>query len=335
MFYKTKHALDRLVQNGSTPGISYQIKTKDTEENNIMGLKSVFPEAEILPRSIENIYDIASLTKVIATTTRILQLVEQQQLQLEDPVQSYLSDFRFDDVTILHLLTHSSGLAQNIPNFLMETKEDVKRYVYATPQISPSGTNVTYADANFLLLGYLINQLDGNYEQSIQKNILEPLQMTHSSFHPINKNQVIPTELDQKRGLIQGEVHDFKAWIAKSNTGHAGLFSTLADLSKFRDALILQNGSPILSEKTVQLMQTNHTPGLNRTRGLGWDLHGDSVLYHTGFTGTFMVLDLKHQASLIVLSNRVHPSRANPNFVLKRESIVDVFLEEVTAKKQV
>ncbi|GAM92200.1 peptidase [Listeria monocytogenes] len=98
---------------------------------------------------------------------------------------------------------------------------------------------------------------------------------------------------------------------------------------------MLQHGAPILSEKTWQLMQINHTPGLNRSRGLGWDLRGDSVLYHTGFTGTFMVLDLKHQASLIVLSNRVHPSRANPNFVDKRDSIVDTFLEEVANTTEV
>ncbi|ECB9832034.1 beta-lactamase family protein [Listeria monocytogenes] len=335
MFYKTKQSLDQLVQNGSTPGISYQVKTNYLEENNIMGLKSVFPEAEILPRTTENIYDIASLTKVIATTTRILQLIEQQRFQLNDPIQMYLPDFRYNNVTIMHLLTHSSGLAQNIPNFSMNTPEDVMRYVYATPQINAPGTLVTYADANFLLLGYLISKIDGNYETSIQNNILEPLSMTDTSFHPANKKQVIPTELDQTRGLIQGDVHDFKAWTAKSGTGHAGLFSTLSDLSKFRDALMLQHGAPILSEKTWHLMQINHTPGLNRSRGLGWDLRGESVLYHTGFTGTFMVLDLKHQASLIVLSNRVHPSRANPNFVDKRDSIVDTFLEEVTKKKEV
>ncbi|WP_271000409.1 serine hydrolase domain-containing protein [Listeria seeligeri] len=333
MFYKTKQSLDQLVQNGSTPGISYQIKTSDIEENWILGLKSVFPEAEILPRTTDNIYDIASLTKVIATTTRILQLIEQQKFQLNDFVQAYLPQFRYDNVTILHLLTHSSGLAQNIPNFEMYSAQDVMRYVFATPQDAPPGTNVTYADANFLLLGYLISKFDGNYEEAIQANILDPLQMTNSSFQPVDKKQVIPTELDQARGLIQGEVHDFKAWTAKSGTGHAGLFSTLADLSKFRDALMLKKGAPILSEQTLKLMQTNHTPELNRSRGLGWDLRGDSVLYHTGFTGTFMVLDLKRQASLIVLSNRVHPSRANPNFVLNRDSIVNIFLEEVTTKK--
>ncbi|MBC1378998.1 serine hydrolase domain-containing protein [Listeria innocua] len=335
MFYKTKQLLDQLVQNGSTPGISYQIKTNNLEENRIMGLKSVFPEAQILPRTTDNIYDIASLTKVIATTTRVLQLIEQKHFQLEDSVQAYLPDFKYENVTILHLLTHSSGLAQNIPNYKMDASEDVRSYVFATPQVNAPGTQVTYADANFLLLGYLISKFDGNYEQSIQKNILEPLQMSQTSFHPTDKSQVIPTELDQTRGLIQGDVHDFKAWTAKSGTGHAGLFSTLADLSKFRDALILQNGAPILTEKTLQIMQINHTPGLNRTRGLGWDLRGESVLYHTGFTGTFMVLDLQNKASLIVLSNRVHPSRANPNFVLKRDSIVDTFLEEVTANKEV
>ncbi|MBC1868436.1 serine hydrolase domain-containing protein [Listeria seeligeri] len=333
MFYKTKQSLDQLVQNGSTPGISYQIKTNDIEENWILGLKSVFPEAEILPRTTDNIYDIASLTKVIATTTRILQLIEQQKFQLNDFVQAYLPQFRYDNVTILHLLTHSSGLAQNIPNFEMHSAQDVMRYVFATPQEAPPGTNVTYTDGNFLLLGYLISKFDGNYEEAIQANILDPLQMINSSFQPVDKKQVIPTELDQARGLIQGEVHDFKAWTAKSGTGHAGLFSTLADLSKFRDALILKKGAPILSEQTLKLMQTNHTPELNRSRGLGWDLRGDSVLYHTGFTGTFMVLDLKRQASLIVLSNRVHPSRANTNFVLNRDSIVNIFLEEVTTKK--
>ncbi|MBC1482420.1 beta-lactamase family protein [Listeria sp. FSL L7-1509] len=333
MFYKTKQLLDQLVQNGSTPGISYQIKTTDFEETNILGLKAVFPEAELLPRTKDNIYDIASLTKVIATTTRVLQLIEQQKFQLHDKIQTYLPDFQYSNVTILHLLTHSSGLAKNIPNFEMRSATDVMRYVYATPQEYLPGTNVTYADANFLLLGYLITMFDGNYEEAIQKNILEPLQMRHSSFHPAHKKQVIPTELDQVRGLIQGDVHDFKAWTAKSGTGHAGLFSTLDDLAKFRDALLFHHGAPILSEHMLQQMRINHTTGLNRSRGLGWDLLGDSVLYHTGFTGTFMILDLKQQASLIVLSNRVHPSRANPNFVLKRDDIAAKFLEEVTTQK--
>ncbi|EUJ52384.1 serine hydrolase domain-containing protein [Paenilisteria rocourtiae] len=321
--------LKKLVSDGIVPGISYAIITPHRTKQHVIGMKQFFPEKVILEP--DAVYDIASLTKVIATTTLILQQIESGNLQLSDKVQDFLPDFRYSEVTILHLLTHSSGLAKNIPAYTIESKEDVYQYCIATPQITPAGTDVTYADANFLLLGYIIEQLGDDIETQVTRNILMPLGLENTSYHPNSPHTCVPTEDHPNRGLITGIVHDFKAWQMDGIAGHAGLFSNLPDLIRYTKAL-LHDGAPILKEESIIRIAKNYTPNLNRSRGLGWDLvpSGDHfAIYHTGFTGTFMVIDLSKKTALIALTNRVHPSRDNTIFLERRDQIVAQFMQDL------
>ncbi|WP_163654148.1 serine hydrolase [Listeria sp. PSOL-1] len=332
MFPKTRSLLNEIITEKAAPGITYQIITKKQHETKLIGAKQLVPSKQPLTADQKNYYDIASLTKVIATTIRICQLIESKKLTTESLVQSFLPEFRYPDITVLDLLTHSSGLAKSIPGFKIENRTDLRRYVFSTEQVRARHEFVEYSDVNFLLLGYLIETLDGAFEKSIKKHILGPLCMNDTTFYQaMNKDQSIPTEIDPNRGLIQGVVHDFKAFIAKENTGHAGLFSTMTDLSLFAQALLLNDGTPILSKEMTKRLAQNYTPSLNRSRGLGFDLkktnHG-YALYHTGFTGTFITLDLETKNGLIVLSNRVHPTRKNNLFNEKRDIIAETFLKE-------
>ncbi|WP_239254531.1 serine hydrolase domain-containing protein [Listeria ilorinensis] len=333
-FSKTKQALATLVQQKAAPGISYAIISPAGIEKKAIGKKSLVPAEEPLLLTESPIYDVASLTKVIATTSRILQLLENEQLTFETSISQWLADFRYPEVTVLDLLIHASGLAKNIPGFPMHDARDVRRYVMATPQIEPVRQRIEYSDANFLLLGYLIEVIDRMpYEESIQQHILTPLKMTASSFYRTDPLKAIPTEWDANRGLIRGVVHDFKAFTAGGNTGHAGLFAPLDDLLQYAQAILFPKNHPFLKPETLNRMSHNYTAALNRDRGLGFDLRptffGDFALYHTGFTGTFIVLDQKRKSGLIVLSNRVHPTRKNEIFNQAREQIADLFLQEV------
>lgn len=324
--------LKKLVTDGIVPGISYAIITPHRTKQHVIGMKQLIPEKVMLEP--DAVYDIASLTKVIATTTLVLQHIEAGRLHLSDKVRDFLPDFRYPEVTVLHLLTHSSGLAKNIPAYTIASKEDVYRYCIATPQANPAGTDVTYADANFLLLGYIVEQLGGDLEAQVTRNILTPLALQNTSYHPASPESCVPTEAHPDRGVITGTVHDFKAWQMDGVAGHAGLFSNLSDLIHYTKAL-LHDGEPILRNESITKIAKNYTPDLNRSRGLGWDLVPSTdhfAMYHTGFTGTFIVIDLQHKTALIVLTNRVHPSRDNAIFLERRDEIVEQFMQDLGGK---
>ncbi|MBC1473408.1 beta-lactamase family protein [Listeria grandensis] len=324
--------LKKLVTDGIVPGISYAIITPQRTKQHVIGRKQLTPKKVILEP--DAVYDIASLTKVVATTTLVLQHIEAGNLQLSDKVCDFLPDFRYPEVTILQLLTHSSGLAKNIPAYTIASKEDVYRYCIATPQPNPAGTDVTYADANFLLLGYIVEQLGGDLETQVKRNILTPLALRHTGYHPDSPLSCVPTEDHPDRGVITGIVHDFKAWQMGGVAGHAGLFSNLPDLIHFTKAL-LHDGEPILSQESIANIAKNYTSGLNRSRGLGWDLVPSTdhfAIYHTGFTGTFIVIDLQQKTALIALTNRVHPNRDNAIFLKRRDEIVEQFMQDLGGK---
>lgn len=333
MFPKTKKQIDELVRKAVVTGASYQFLTKDAVHSYTLGFKQTEPFTAPLLPSEKNIYDIASLTKVVATTTRLLQLVEEGKLALEDPVSKFLPDYHTPDLTLLDLATHRSGLPKNIPGFKIETPEDIQAYITAARPVALNRTIVDYSDLNFILLGQIIEVAGQKpFQSQITDAILKPLQMEDTTFYQADKAHSVPTEVTEKRGVITGVVHDHKAYIAGENIGHAGLFSTLADLSRFASALLFQEGAPILTAESLKLIAQNYTPQLNRDRGIGYDLKRNNnhyALYHTGFTGTFMVLDIPKQKGLIVLTNRIHPTRNNPVFLEEREKIVDTFLKEI------
>ena len=287
------------------------------------GSRALEPKRE--PMTLDTIFDLASLTKVIATTTAVMQLVEQGKVRLNDPVSKYLPEFAQngkEDITVRQLLTHYSGLAPDIeltPAF--DSKEAGYRLAFAeTPQQAP-GSGFIYSDTNFIVLGAVVEKVSGETLDSYtQQHIFTPLKMMHTRFLPPAawRLRIAPTEYDENEHMLRGVVHDPRARRMGGVAGHAGLFSTADDLAKFAQAL-LDGGDEILSPLAVAKMTQPETPPSGPVlRGFGWDIdspfssnRGDLLPVgsygHTGFTGTSIWIDPTTQTYIILLTNAVHP----------------------------
>lgn len=328
---KTAALLHRLVDQKIVPGVSYAMICQDDIQIEVFGNKQLVPTVKPLEEGA--LYDLASLTKVIGTTTVILQLLEAKKLRLDDRVAKYLPRFTDQRVTLRHLLTHTSALSGYIKNRDQLPPAELMAALYTLKPAAWLGKKVVYADIGLILLGQIIEAFYHRPVQAvITTEVLRPLGMKASTFTP-EKKQCVPTELTATRGLIQGEVHDPKAFILGEHCGSAGLFSNLADLVKFAKWMLAPQTIPgVLAPETVTMLYADHTPTHDLGRSLGWDLRYDRnntpCLYHTGFTGTFMLLDQKGKNALIVLSNRVHPSADNEVFLEWRDKIIATYLAE-------
>jgi uncharacterized protein YbbC (DUF1343 family) len=304
------------------------------------GVRAVLPARE--PMSVDTIFDLASLTKVVATTSCILQLVERGLIRLDDPVARYLPEFGAngkEQVTVRHLLTHTGGL-RPIPRLpdKWEGTETVLEAVYSDTLAAPPGMRFLYSDTGFMVLAELVHRVSGKpLDQFAAENIFAPLGMKQTRFRPPTewRPRIAPTEeIDVPDGskpgsgrghLLRGEVHDPRARGMGGVAGHAGLFSTAGDLAVFCRMLLARGAIPgtpgkrLFAPATVARMTSPQTPPWSPTlRGLGWDI--DSVYSaprgelfplgsfgHTGFTGTSIWIDPASQTFVILLSSTQHP----------------------------
>lgn len=287
------------------------------------GHRALEPHHE--PMTLDTVFDMASLTKVIATTTAVMQLVERGKVRLNDPVGKYLPEFAQngkEDITIRQLLVHFSGLA---PDLDLKTPWVGKQTAYhmafgQTPEEAP-GSLFIYSDINFIVLGALVEQVSGEpLNEYTERHIFAPLKMMHTRFLPPAawRPKIAPTQYDETEHMLRGVVHDPTARRMGGVAGHAGLFSTGDDLAKFAQAL-LNGGDGILSPLSVEKMTTPEQPPMAPVlRGFGWDIdspfssnRGDlfpiGSFGHTGFTGTSLWIDPTTQTYVILLTNAVHP----------------------------
>ena len=273
------------------------------------------------------IYDLASLTKVVGTTTALMVLYDEGRLDLDAPVQRYLPDFigeGKDAVTVRHLLTHRSGLPAGRELWrIASTPADARRIVLETPLGCRPGVCYTYSDLGADILGWVAESISGqSLDAFLHERVFQPLGMNDTGFSPHDsvRYRVAPTEVSPPRGYpIKGEVHDENAYALGGVAGHAGLFSTSADLAVFAQ-MMLNGGSyddvRIVSDSTVALF-TRRAAG---TRALGWDTADgqggsgefltETAYGHTGYTGTSMWIDPDHEMFVVLLTNRVHAARA-------------------------
>ena len=287
------------------------------------GERSLEPRREAM--TVDTIFDMASLTKVIATTTAVMQMMELGKVRLNDPVAKYIPEFAQngkEDITIRQLLTHYSGLAPDIdltPAF--DSKESAFRLACAeTPEVAP-GSGFIYSDTNFIMLGWLVEKLSGEtLDVYTARHVFQPLKMMHTRFLPPAawKPKIAPTQYDEHEHMIRGVVHDPRSQRMGGVAGHAGLFSTGDDLAKFAQAL-LNGGDGILSSLAVKKMsEPEQPPSASTLRGFGWDIdspfssnRGDLLpvgsFGHTGFTGTSIWIDPTTKSYVILLTNSVHP----------------------------
>jgi uncharacterized protein YbbC (DUF1343 family) len=286
------------------------------------GNRALEPRRE--PMTVDTIFDIASLTKVVATTTAVMQLVEKGEVRLNDPVAKYLPEFAAngkDDITVRNLLTHFSGLRADFDlNPPWEGRDAALRLAFAETPVYPPGSRFLYSDTNFIALGALVERVSGTtLDAYCARKIFAPLHMTRTRFLPPAswRRQIAPTEYDENGKMLRGVVHDPRARRMGGVAGHAGVFSTADDLSKFAQALL--NGSPVLSKEAVEKMSTpQQPPTATVLRGFGWDIdspfssnRGELLPVgsygHTGFTGTSLWIDPTTRTFIILLANAVHP----------------------------
>ena len=325
----------REIQLGRIPGAVVLVgNPEEILYRKAFGLSALKPEPR--PMTVDTRFDLASLTKVVATTTAILQLMDQQKLRLDDPVAKYWPEFgenHKESITIRQLLTHYSGLRADL---------DLTRAWWGYPAalsliaaekpLVPPGSQYLYSDINFEILGELVRRISGMpLDVYCARYIFQPLGMKNTGFTPplTSRPNIAPTEYLNGR-LHWGEVHDPTAYRMGGVSGHAGLFSTADDLAIFA-RMLLDGGSAkgvrILNRRTVTQMTTPQSPpGMTELRGLGWALAAPfatnreqllplGAYGHLGYTGTLLRIDPVTRTFLIVLSNRVHPhgkGNANP-----------------------
>lgn len=286
------------------------------------GNKSLYPSTE--PMTTDTIFDLASLTKPIATGTSIFKLVEAGKLRLSDKVKLHLPELTepaWETITLEHLLTHTSGLPAG--NASSDYKEGITQSIKKINNLkllAPPGERFTYSDIGFIMLGEIVQRTSGRLlDQFSRDEIFLPLGMKETGYNPSEtlKPRIAPTQ-KEKDGMLRGVVHDPRARLLNGIAGHAGLFSTVDDLALYCAMILNASNSKVLSHASIRTMtQARAVP--NGWRTFGWDCdtafssnRGElfpkgSTFGHTGFTGTSIWFDPASQTAVIFLSNRVHP----------------------------
>lgn len=324
--------LVKYVQEKRVPGISVGYITLDKNYFVSAGYDG-YPEY-VEPKKVtyQTLYDMASCSKVVVTTTCILKLIEEGLFDLDSTVQSIIPEFKFSEVTILNLLTHTSGLPADDKNYKsVNSAEEMWQFTLNQPLVYQTGTKVEYSDFGFIILGKIIEKYKGSIEDFAKETIFDPLGMNASCYNPYQKGkteQCAPAEVTNDRGVIRGIVHDGKANKLDGLSGNAGLFSNIEDLSKFVRMMIM-GGKPVLKRETVNKLKQAYTQDLNLSRTIGWFFNdpttpvygssSDCALWHTGFSGTSILIDFKKQCGVIILTNRVHPTRNNDITDIRKE----------------
>ncbi len=320
-------AIDAMMQeavaNGNIPGAVVLIgHDGKVVYRKAFGERSLEPTRE--PMTVDTIFDLASLTKCVATTTAVMQLVQEGRVRLNASVASYLPDFAQNgkaEITVRELMTHYSGLA---PDLDLKTPWEGRATAYTmvmqAKPLNPPGTRFVYSDINYETLGFLVEKLTGmTLDEYTSRNVFAPLGMKETRFLPPQDwlARIAPTQYDEHGTMLRGVVHDPTARRMGGVAGHAGLFSTADDLAIFAQELL--SGTKILSRPVIEKMTTPQGPPLAASlRGLGWDIdtsfstnRGELLpvgsFGHTGFTGTSLWIDPTTNTYVIMLTNAVHP----------------------------
>jgi len=290
------------------------------------------PDAPPMP--VDALFDLASLTKVVGTTTAAEILYDRGRLDLDAPVVRYLAEFGgtagHDRITIRNLLTHSSGLK---PSGLLwqhaTDRQGILQQIYTMPAPNPPGTLYVYQDINMILMGEIVQRISGlPLDLFLQNEVFGPLGMKDTGFRPSKAllPRIAPTEQDDifRHMLVRGVVHDENAYVMGGVAGHAGLFSTAQDLATLAQLYLdggTYRGKRLVRASTIRLFATRQEMPPGSSRALGWDtptpgglfgpLASPRAIIHTGFTGTSIYIDPDRDAFVILLTNRVNPTREN------------------------
>ena len=296
--------------------------------------------------TISTIWDLASLTKVVGTTSAMMQLVESGKVELDAPVQRYLPEWKGankEKVTIRHLLTHQSGLPAFKEYFRLNVSPDSTLALFlSTPLDTLPGVRMVYSDIGAILLGKVVERVSGeSLDRYLERHVFGPLGMRDTHYKPAkgDRYRMAPTEIDPWRGRkLLGEVHDENAYALGQVSGHAGLFSTGRDLEKLAEAYLnggAYNRAHLARPETIKLFTTVNDSTFS-SRALGWDTpSGNSsaghyierpAFGHTGFTGTSIWIAPQHDLYVILLTARVNPTRLHNKIGPVRAAVADAVM---------
>ncbi len=365
-----------ILNDKTMPGVVVAAGRKD--ENFLLesyGKKQLVPEE--LPNSVNTIYDIASVTKVMATATAVMLLVQKGKLNIEMKVSEFIDEFREEEksaVRLKHLLCHVSGLADWYPFFEeIRRKETVggtrllankrgKNLVYSianSQELVNKDFSVTkYSDIGFIILGEIIEMITGEaFDEFCRREIFSPLGLEDTFFINLEDKEktltgdrlerIAPTEDSKWRNcLIRGEVHDDNCYAMGGVSAHAGLFSTAADVYKFGMVILdcFHGRSDFLHQRIVREFSKRQLIDRSSSWAIGWDTPSEGFstsghffskesIGHPGYTGSSLWIDTKKEVVVALLSNRVHPDRANRKFVKARPVIHDAVMNVLGASK--
>ena len=309
----------RAIEEKKIPGGVYHFEQKGRVYEKAYGNRALVPDVE--PMTVDTMFDAASLTKVVATTPSIWLLIERGKIGLDDPVRKFIPEFRQADITIRHLLTHTSGLRPDLD--LKEPwngYETAMKLILDEEPVNKPGYVFRYSDINFEILGEIVRRVSGMpLDQFAKKNVFEPLGMKDTKFRPAPSPRIAPTEPDEHGVMLRGTVHDPTARRMGGVAGHAGLFTTAHDLARYA-RMLLRGGAPIFKRDTVKMLTSDQSPpnvAVKRTGGFDLDsgfsrprgeLYPIGSYGHTGFTGTILWIDPASKSFYVFLSNRVHPN---------------------------
>ncbi|MGM8213816.1 serine hydrolase domain-containing protein [Virgibacillus sp. W0430] len=280
--------------------------------------------------STVTLFDLASLTKVVATLPSILLLHQEKELNIDDSIKKYIKDFKYSNVTIRQLLQHTSGLPADLSYKNRNETRAVLEEIIQTNVIDKPIKKVNYSDLGMILLGKIIEKVTGTgLDHFTRQYLFQPWKMNHTLFRPSATliDKIAPTELFQGR-YIHGEVHDEKAFQLGGVSGSAGLFSTAEDLSKYANYWLFPEHQSLLKKETMNLVQKK----IIENRGLGFEVLNDNdkelscgklwskgSFGHTGFTGTSVWMDPMEKLSVVFLTNIVQLGREHRMQKIRKE----------------
>jgi CubicO group peptidase (beta-lactamase class C family) len=344
--------LERGIQQRAFPGASVAV----THQGEVIALRgfgrfTYFPFSRRIDTGRIRIYDLASLTKVVATTAMCMKLYEQGKLHLEQPLVTVLPEFasgndkRREKITFRMLLAHSSGLPAYAR--LFETAKGRAELLQQAAQaalVCDPGMRADYSDIGFILLGAALEKITAEPLDSFcEREIFNPLGLNMIGFnfprHPCS-GSIPPTERDRsfRHRVVQGEVHDENAWVMGGVAGHAGCFGTAEAVAGFAECM-LRRGAPLLQPHTVDLFTQRQASPAGTSRALGWDTPStpsQSGKYfsrrsygHLGYTGTSLWIDPERQLSVTLLTNRTWPDRSSQAIKKVRPAFHDAVVEAI------
>ena len=348
-FSKTDSLIEKAIADSAFPG-AVLLVSKDGDILHEKAYGNFTYESSSSKVTTNTIFDLASVSKAVGTTTAAMMLIDKGELNLDDKVIMYLPEFNNngkENITIRNLLVHNSGLApfKKYYDVYSTAEEVINDIMNLAPEQEP-GSKYVYSDLGMIALQKVIEKISGkSLDRFLADNLFNPLGMTSTMYNPPPelKDSCMPTELDDfwRMRQLQGEVHDERAYMLNGVAGHAGLFSTARDIAKFLQ-MILQKGyyqgRQYIKPETVEMFTTKQSD--QSTRGLGWDTKSPegsssgqyfnlSSYGHTGYTGTSVWTDPTKNLYVILLTNRVYPTRNNNKISKVRPLIHDAIYQAV------